>query len=152
MNNSFRIPALIVLFAVFLSTSGCVTGIVDKPDLKKLAYDKDGVLRYDGEKVEGIKIKLPWYKEMWPDNAAEWGFTLVTAGISGAAAGSGGGSSEGSSETIEAPVAVTTTTSSSKPRPKPSPTTTTSTSDSGGGGGGGSAPPPPSGGGFELPF
>lgn len=134
--------------------SGCYTGIVNRPDLKNLSYDREGVLRYKGEEVEGIKLKLPWYKEMWPDNAAEWGFTLVSAGLSAAVAsgggggGGGGGSSSGSTEPT---VATTTTAPSSgggggRSRPSTQSTTTsTATSDSGGGGGGGgggAAPPP----------
>ena len=63
-----------------LCATGCVTGIIEKPKLDRLSYDKRGILRYEGEEVEGIKLKLPWHQELWPDNAPEWGFSLLTFG------------------------------------------------------------------------
>jgi hypothetical protein len=142
-----------ILLAVISMATGCVTGVVNNPDLKELVYDDEGVLRYQGKRVEGIKMELPWYKEMWPDNPAEWGFTLVTVGVAAAASGGGGGGGGGTEEVIEEPVAVTTTTSS-KPRTDTTTTATTTDTDTGGGGGGGGGapPPPPPGGGTELPF
>jgi hypothetical protein len=138
-----------ILLAVISMATGCVTGVVNNPDLNELVYDDEGVLLYKGKRVEGIKMKLPWYKEMWPDSPAEWGFTLVTVGAAAAVSGGGGGSSSSSNdEVIEGPAAVTTT-SSSKPRPSSEPTTAT-TSDTGGGSG---APaPPPSSVPIEVPF
>lgn len=145
-----RRPLTISLMMMLALSSGCVTGVVSNPDLNRLVYDEEGVLRYNGKRVEGIKLELPWYKEMWPDSPSEWGFTLVTVGVAAAAAGGGGGGGGGGTEEItEEPVAVTTSTSTSRPKADPEPEEST-TSDSGGGGGGGAAPPPP--GGIELPF
>lgn len=151
------IPAgLSALIAVCVIGQGCVTGIIARPNLKKLAYDSDGVLRYDGRKVEGIKLELPWYQEMWPDSPSEWGFTLLTAGAAAAMSSGGGGGSSGSSTADAAvPSTTTATSTSSKPRTRPSTSTSTTTSTSTDSGGGSSSPapaPPPSGGGTELPF
>lgn len=155
MNTITKIFCFLYLLLSVLAAPGCVTGIIATPVLSDLAYDQQGVLRYKGQKVEGIKLELPWYEEMWPDNAPEWGFTLFTIGITAVAAGGGGGSSSGGSSSAPAqtPVAVTASSSGSS---SGSGSTTTSGGSSGGGdtGGGGGAPPPPppSGGGDELPF
>lgn len=143
-------PLTIFLLMMFALSSGCVTGIVSNPDLNRLVYDDEGVLRYNGKRVEGIKLELPWYKEMWPDNGPEWAFTLVTVGAAAAASGGGGGGSS-SEDVTEEPVAVTTT-STSRPKSDPEPEETTPTDGGGGGGGGGGSTPPPGGGGIELPF
>lgn len=122
--------------AILLLFSGCVTGIIQKPDLGKLVYDKNGVLKYDGKEVE-IRETLPWYKDIWPDSPAEWGFALFTAGL-GAAIASGG--SGGNGDFADTTATTTTTTSSSGGGgggSSSSDTTTTTTTSSGGGGGGG---------------
>ncbi len=94
----------IVLAFGLLCTTGCITsGIVKKPDLKKLSYDKEGILKYDGKEVDGIKLKLPWHQEMWPDNASEWSFSLLTFGA-GVGIGSASSGSSGSGEDTDAVV------------------------------------------------
>lgn len=106
-----------------LCMTGCVTsGIMKSPDLTKLAYNENGVLLYDGKTVEGIKLKLPWYKEMWPDNGAEWSFSLMSLGV-GIGVGGAMSGGDSSSAVVEETQEETTTTSS--------------------GGGGGSDPPAP---------
>ncbi len=99
-----------VVLLVILFCAGCATsGIVAKPDLTSLHYDSQGVLKYEGKEVEGVKLKLPWYKEMWPDNPPEWGFALVTfgagVGVGSAVSDSAGGGGDGDSD-----VALTTPT------------------------------------------
>ena len=135
---------LLAILAICLVTvTGCATsGIMKDPDLEKLAYDEDGILRYDGLVIEGIKFSLPWYKEMWPDNGAEWGFSLVTLG-----AGMGvGGAISGGESSGDAPEEVVEETPSAA-----------TGSGSGSGGGGTPAAPPAApagggGGGDESPW
>ena len=124
-----------------LLCTGCVTtGIIKNPDLKQLNYDRNGTLKYNGEEVEGIKIKLPWYQEMYPDNVPEWGFALGTFGI-GVGVGSMGGGGTSSGEEEVAPVQETTTTpTGGGGGSTPSPSSTPSPPP---------PPPPPDDGGWE---
>ncbi|OGV68156.1 MAG: hypothetical protein A2498_14870 [Lentisphaerae bacterium RIFOXYC12_FULL_60_16] len=147
---------LLVMATTFLGT-GCATGLVMNPDLSELAYDRNGVLQYRGQRVEGIKLALPWYEEMWPDNPPEWGFAIVTMGLTAAVAGSGGGGDgQPASSTTDEPITVATSPvsapSSGNDDASEEVITVTTGGDSGGGGGGGGSPAPPSGGGDELPF
>lgn len=127
-NQSGIIAKISLLAGLLAVVSGCVTGIVQKPDLSRLSYDEKGVLRYAGQPAE-VRYVLPWYQDIWPDSGPEWGFTLITfgagVGIGAALGGDGGGNDNGGGESTTPPPAA--------PTPKPP--------SSGGGGGNGDETP-----------